>query len=64
MAASKKNYVAMAKVFQEAFKQADEGNLDAPTVGWFMDKLADQFQDDNPRFDRARFIDACKQDRD
>jgi len=51
---TKKDYKLIASIL----KNANEDNYDlalTPLIKWF----ADDFQADNPRFDRARFLTAC-----
>ena len=53
---SKKDYVAVAK----ALKAASTGKL--PTqdaLRWVAIQLADYFREDNPAFDKERFLAAC-----
>lgn len=51
MSMSRKNYEAIAKILKEA-KYRDN----------IIDDLADYFEDDNPNFNRDRFIAACLKD--
>lgn len=63
---SKKDYQAIAgavhEVHSAAFRTAPAGVSEG--TDWFAhaiaDRLADVLQADNPRFDRARFIEACE----
>jgi len=63
---SKKNYVLVAKCIKHA---VDTGPKENDTIGIKMgydgalrrivDGLVSEFQQDNPKFDRAKFIKAC-----
>ena len=63
MAMSRKDYVAIAEVIRSAKKECIYGTETEPDVHYFEDLvikgLADVFADDNPRFDYARFAEAC-----
>jgi hypothetical protein len=56
---TRKDYVLIAETFAK-FQKIQ--NLDQ-TINWSQEdlarNLADTLQGDNPRFDRARFLDAC-----
>ena len=70
MAMSRKDYVAVAKVIRSAKKECVYGTQTEPPVEYYdmtlfedlvIKGLADVFADDNPRFDYARFAEACAQ---
>ena len=70
MAMSRKDYVAVAKVIRSAKKECIDNTVanvgfNGADVHHFEDSvikgLADVFADDNPRFDYARFAEACSQ---
>ena len=72
MAMSRKDYVAVAKVIRSAKKECIYGPkyVTEPPVEYYdmtlfedlvIKGLADVFADDNPRFDYARFAEACSQ---
>jgi hypothetical protein len=53
---TKKHFEAIARIVD--FRRS----MDAPTDGAFFNlvsDLADYFKSENPRFDRARFLEAC-----
>jgi hypothetical protein len=39
---------------------ADESEMKRAAINYAANQLADRLAEDNPRFDRARFIEACK----
>lgn len=51
----KKHYEAIAKIIEPFWFN----DLDSPTATAIARRLADYFEQDNPRFDRARFLQAC-----
>lgn len=53
---SKKDYQAIARVIYAA--RIDQSG--APTFALVVKGLADYMAQDSPRFDRARFIEACE----
>lgn len=62
MAMSRKHYVAIAREFAQV-KNADWGDV-VPTAEDMREacaaRVADVMAKDNPNFDRARFLYACK----
>jgi hypothetical protein len=56
MAMSKKHYVSIADAVNRASRLE---NADQRTIHMVMMRLVYIFGEDNPRFDSARFIDAC-----
>lgn len=56
MPMSKKHYTAIAH--EISIVMWEDGN-DPKTVMVLTGRLADLFEDDNPRFDRQRFLTAC-----
>jgi len=61
MAMSRKDYVAVAEVIRSAKKECVYGPLRPNFEDLVIKGLADVFADDNPRFDYARFAEACTQ---
>lgn len=53
MSMTKKNYVQIAAILSEAGQYGDP-------VDYITAELCDVFAQDNPRFDRERFIAACE----
>ena len=61
MAMSKKDYQAIARVFNLTRSELRTGREDAGVMLRILqNKLADVLAADNPRFDRARFTEACE----
>jgi hypothetical protein len=56
---SKKHYVAIAWEFAELLKDLDGSNAAINAVVRLADRLACIFKQDNPPFDRERFLQAC-----
>lgn len=56
MAMSKKDYVAIADAISRASRLE---NADQRTIHMIVMRLVYIFDEDNPRFDSSRFIDAC-----
>lgn len=52
---TKKNYVAIARIFKEAKKKAKNPD----EIEWIQELLADYFRQDNPRFNKQTFDNAC-----
>lgn len=61
MAMTKKHYTAVAKAINNVMWQTD---TDPATVAYIIAALSDIFADDNPRFDKNRFMQACTANRD
>lgn len=66
---SKKDYQAIARALyiNQPYKDREVGHVASDAEEsvfdqWRMDRdaLASVFADDNPRFDRARFVEACE----
>ena len=57
---TKKHYIAIAEIIRNEANQWKETSLPARTVSDIAYKLADYFATDNPRFNRERFIEACR----
>jgi len=55
---SRKHYEAIAKVFAGDYATAANDGERRKVVGIAL-SLSDVFQQDNPRFDRVRFLQAC-----
>jgi hypothetical protein len=51
---TRKDYVLIADVIKNLDECIDSDGLEA-----LADNMADALESDNPRFDRARFLDAC-----
>ena len=62
MAMSRKDYRAFAEYFRESFHLYSDGDgIPAHSMHYSesVGKFADVLEKDNPRFDRAVFVDAC-----
>jgi len=58
---SRRHYVAVAEVLSESFDMFSKDRRQTPAVLYALtDKMAYMFQDDNPRFDFARFWEAVR----
>lgn len=59
---TKRDYQAIARAIHETYNRVSEPAEPSPeqTVGFVVDALCDVFKADNPRFDRARFVEACE----
>ena len=56
---TRKNYVKFAAMLKRLYElDAEKTNLDWFIVS-FMDEFANILQDDNPNFDRERFLTEC-----
>jgi hypothetical protein len=53
MSMSKKDYEAVARILSDSRAISDAA------LPYLAEKFADWFADDNPRFDRERFLKAC-----
>lgn len=53
---SKKHFIAIAKILNMV---GSSTGYDRSTATAIAHSLADVFQEENPRFDRSRFLDAC-----
>jgi hypothetical protein len=56
---SKKHYVAIAREIAELLKDLEGSNAAINAVALLASRLAYVFKDDNPAFDRERFLRAC-----
>lgn len=57
---SKKLYIAIANRINDIYEETDLGIQNSQiVVQWIAKDLAVIFKQDNPRFDRARFLKAC-----
>jgi hypothetical protein len=56
---SKKHYVAVAREIAELLKDLDGSNAAINAIALLASRLAYVFKDDNPAFDRERFLRAC-----
>jgi hypothetical protein len=56
---SKKHYIAIAKEIAELLKDMEGSNAAIHAIGLLASKLACIFKQDNPAFDRERFLRAC-----
>jgi hypothetical protein len=56
---SKKHYVAIAREIAELLKDMEGSNAAIHAIGLLAARLACIFKDDNPAFDRERFLRAC-----
>lgn len=57
---TKKDYIKLAELISNTSHKDVEENYQILIKEPFMDRLCDILQDDNPRFDRERFITACQ----
>jgi hypothetical protein len=55
---SRKHYVAIAAVLHEV-SEREEFTHTETTINEVAERLAVIFKDDNPNFDRNRFLEAC-----
>lgn len=55
---TRKDYNRMAAILGTAFMEMDNGTPTTTILVRLRHDIADMLQDDNPRFDRNRFIDA------
>ena len=56
---TKKHFEAIARIAREVKQGVEtQGGVDA--VDALVEKLSDLFKDENPRFDKARFKQACQ----
>jgi hypothetical protein len=60
---SKKHYVAIAREISELLKDLEGSNVAINAISLLASRLAYIFKDDNPAFDRDRFLRACGVDR-
>ena len=61
MSMSKKDFQAIAAaIYDYRCELYDCGVVSHRTLDPLVDKLADEFAQGNPRFDRARFLEACE----
>lgn len=56
---TRKDYVLIAEVFKANREDFIEGEDGYAVIGIMAHQIANALQADNPRFDRARFLDAC-----
>jgi hypothetical protein len=56
---SKKHYIAIAREVREILADMDGNNAAIHAIGLLASRLACIFKDDNPAFDRQRFLTAC-----
>ena len=59
---TKKDYVAIPAAVHKAHTQHNGFNVSlrpVQTMSLYAGNLADMLQQENPRFDRARFLEAC-----
>lgn len=59
MAMSKKHYVAIAARIKEARQRAQSTTHAVQMIDILANELAIDFQDDNPKFNRITFCNAC-----
>jgi len=57
---TKKDYIKLAELVSTHTIYDDDRELDILYKDTIVDSLCDILEDDNPRFDRERFIAACK----
>ena len=56
---TRKDYVLIAETLANLMNDFNNGGEDSVSLSLVAQELADALQGDNPRFDRARFLDAC-----
>ena len=59
---TRKDYVLIAKAIAKAYTISDNHVDAVDTIAFVTECIADALADDNPRFDRARFIKATLAD--
>ncbi len=57
---SRKHYVALAKTLAGSFPIDENWQQVSDYWQYLVDKLADTLAADNPKFDRNRFLHACR----
>jgi hypothetical protein len=58
-----KHYEAIAEIIKNAWEDWQGGTPSDAMLNAIENQLADYFTQDNPRFDRERFLKACWNDR-
>jgi hypothetical protein len=56
---TRKDYVMIAEILKFNRENFVEGEDGFAVIGIMAHQIADGLEADNPRFDRARFLDAC-----
>jgi hypothetical protein len=56
---TKKNYIAIAKIINEVNKRCEWTAEAESVLHAIRSNLSQYFQEDNPAFDRNRFLEAC-----
>jgi len=56
---TRKDYVMIAEILKFNQKDFIEGEDGFALIGILAHQFANRLQEDNPRFDRARFLNAC-----
>ena len=56
---TRKDYVLIAQTIADLMSDFNNGGDDSCSLSIVAEELADTLEKDNPRFDRARFLDAC-----
>jgi hypothetical protein len=56
---TRKDYVLIAEIIGDLMKDFNNGGDDSISLSLVAHELSDVLEADNPRFDRARFLDAC-----
>ena len=56
---TRKDYVMIAEILKFNRRDFNEGEDGLSLLNILSHQFANSLQDDNPRFDRARFLDAC-----
>jgi hypothetical protein len=56
---TRKDYVLIADTLANLMSDFNNGGEDSVSLSLVAQELADALQADNPRFNRARFLDAC-----
>ena len=56
---TRKDYVLIAQTLSDLMKDFNNCGDDSVSLSLVAEELADTLAKDNPRFDRARFLEAC-----
>ena len=56
---TRKDYVLIAQTLSDLMKDFNNCGDDSVSLSLVAEELADTLANDNPRFDRARFLEAC-----
>jgi hypothetical protein len=56
---TRKDYVLIAQTLSDLMADFNNGGEDSVSLSLVAEELATALEADNPRFNRARFLDAC-----